>query len=62
MPDDLLRYGLIPEFVGRMPVVVSLAALSRDDLVKVLTEPKNAVVRQFAKFLSLDRVEPGLHR
>ncbi|HEV7199190.1 MAG TPA: ATP-dependent Clp protease ATP-binding subunit ClpX, partial [Candidatus Limnocylindria bacterium] len=54
MPDDLLRYGLIPEFVGRMPVVVSLAALSRDDLVKVLTEPKNAVVRQFAKFLSLD--------
>ncbi|HEV7199678.1 MAG TPA: ATP-dependent Clp protease ATP-binding subunit ClpX, partial [Candidatus Limnocylindria bacterium] len=50
-------YGLIPEFVGRMPVVVSLAALSRDDLVKVLTEPKNAVVRQFAKFLSLDRVE-----
>ena len=57
MPDDLLRYGLIPEFVGRMPVVVSLAALSRDDLVKVLTEPKNAVVRQFAKFLSLDRVE-----
>ncbi len=55
MPDDLLRYGLIPEFVGRMPVVVSLAALSRDDLVKVLTEPKNAVVRQFAKFLSLDR-------
>jgi ATP-dependent Clp protease ATP-binding subunit ClpX len=57
MPDDLLRYGLIPEFVGRMPVVVSLAALSRDDLVKVLTEPKNAVVRQFAKFLSLDKVE-----
>jgi len=57
MPDDLLRYGLIPEFVGRMPVVVSLAALSREDLVKVLTEPKNAVVRQFAKFLSLDRVE-----
>jgi ATP-dependent Clp protease ATP-binding subunit ClpX len=57
MPDDLLRYGLIPEFVGRMPVVVSLSALSREDLVKVLTEPKNAVVRQFAKFLSLDRVE-----
>jgi len=57
MPDDLLRYGLIPEFVGRMPVVVSLAALSREDLVKVLTQPKNAVVRQFAKFLSLDRVE-----
>ena len=57
MPEDLLKYGLIPEFVGRLPVVVSLSALSRDDLVKVLTEPKNAVVRQFEKFLSLDQVE-----
>ena len=57
MPEDLLKYGLIPEFVGRLPVVVSLAALSREDLVKVLTEPKNAVTRQFTKFLSLDKVE-----
>jgi ATP-dependent Clp protease ATP-binding subunit ClpX len=57
MPEDLLRYGLIPEFVGRLPVVVSLAALAREDLVKVLTEPKNAVTRQFTKFLSLDKVE-----
>ena len=57
MPEDLLRYGLIPEFVGRLPVVVSLAALAKDDLVRVLTEPKNAVTRQFAKFLSLDKVE-----
>ena len=57
MPEDLLKYGLIPEFVGRLPVVVSLAALTRDDLVRVLTEPKNAVTRQFAKFLSLDSVE-----
>jgi ATP-dependent Clp protease ATP-binding subunit ClpX len=57
MPEDLLRYGLIPEFVGRLPVVVSLAALVKDDLVKVLTEPKNAVTRQFTKFLSLDKVE-----
>jgi ATP-dependent Clp protease ATP-binding subunit ClpX len=57
MPEDLLKYGLIPEFVGRLPVVVGLAALARDDLVKVLTEPKNAVTRQFAKFLSLDKVE-----
>src|SRR5439155_23457388 len=52
-----LKYGLIPEFVGRLPVVVGLTALAKEDLVKVLTEPKNAVTRQFAKFLSLDRVE-----
>src|SRR5574338_237055 len=57
MPEDLLKYGLIPEFVGRLPVVVSLTALAMADLVKVLTEPKNAVTRQFAKFLSLDKVE-----
>ncbi|MBA2264589.1 MAG: ATP-dependent Clp protease ATP-binding subunit ClpX [Chloroflexi bacterium] len=57
MPEDLLKYGLIPEFVGRLPVVVSLAALGQEDLVKVLTEPKNAVTRQFVKFLSLDKVE-----
>ncbi|MGH2429872.1 MAG: ATP-dependent Clp protease ATP-binding subunit ClpX [Candidatus Limnocylindria bacterium] len=57
MPEDLLKYGLIPEFVGRLPVVVSLAALAQEDLVRVLTEPKNAVTRQFSKFLSLDRVE-----
>jgi ATP-dependent Clp protease ATP-binding subunit ClpX len=57
MPEDLLKYGLIPEFVGRLPVVVSLAALGQEDLVKVLTEPKNAVTRQFMKFLSLDKVE-----
>jgi ATP-dependent Clp protease ATP-binding subunit ClpX len=57
MPEDLLKYGLIPEFVGRLPVVVSLAALAESDLVRVLTEPKNAVTRQFSKFLSLDKVE-----
>ncbi len=57
MPEDLLKYGLIPEFVGRLPVVVSLAALSQEDLVRVLTEPRNAVTRQFSKFLSLDKVE-----
>jgi ATP-dependent Clp protease ATP-binding subunit ClpX len=57
MPEDLLKFGLIPEFVGRLPVVVSLSALTRDDLMRVLTEPKNAVTRQFEKFLSLDKVE-----
>jgi ATP-dependent Clp protease ATP-binding subunit ClpX len=57
MPEDLLKFGLIPEFVGRLPVIVTLAALTADDLVRVLTEPKNAVARQFQKFLSLDKVE-----
>jgi ATP-dependent Clp protease ATP-binding subunit ClpX len=57
MPEDLLKFGLIPEFVGRLPVEVSLSALTRDDLMRVLTEPKNAVTRQFQKFLQLDKVE-----
>ena len=57
MPEDLLKFGLIPEFVGRLPVIVCLSALTADDLVRVLTEPKNAVARQFQKFLSLDKVE-----
>ena len=57
MPEDLLKFGLIPEFVGRLPVIVSLAALTQDDLMRVLIEPKNAVTRQFQKFLQLDKVE-----
>ena len=57
MPEDLLKFGLIPEFVGRLPVIVTLSALTAEDLVRVLTEPKNAVTRQFEKFLSLDKVE-----
>jgi ATP-dependent Clp protease ATP-binding subunit ClpX len=57
MPEDLLKFGLIPEFIGRLPVIVTLSALSAEDLVRVLTEPKNAVTRQFEKFLSLDKVE-----
>src|ERR687896_157360 len=57
MPEDLLKFGLIPEFVGRLPVIVSLSALSGADLMRVLTEPKNAVTRQFQKFLQLDKVE-----
>ncbi|HEY7828455.1 MAG TPA: AAA family ATPase, partial [Candidatus Limnocylindrales bacterium] len=57
MPEDLLKFGLIPEFVGRLPVVVTLSALTADDLVRVLTEPKNAIARQFQRFLSLDKVE-----
>jgi ATP-dependent Clp protease ATP-binding subunit ClpX len=57
MPEDLLKFGLIPEFVGRLPVVVTLSALSAADLVRVLTEPKNAIARQFQRFLSLDKVD-----
>src|SRR5215213_4075965 len=57
MPEDLLKFGLIPEFVGRLPVIVSLSALTQEDLMRILVEPKNAVTRQFQKFLQLDKVE-----
>src|SRR6266581_3550187 len=57
MPDDLLKYGLIPEFVGRMPVIVPLQALDEADLLRILTEPKNAIVKQYQKFLAIDKVE-----
>ncbi len=55
--DDLLKYGLIPEFVGRLPVVVSIDPLGKDDLIRILTEPRNAITKQYSKFLSLDKVE-----
>ena len=55
--DDLLTYGLIPEFVGRLPMVVSLESLDADALVRILTEPKNALARQFQRFFGLDSVE-----
>jgi ATP-dependent Clp protease ATP-binding subunit ClpX len=55
--DDLLKYGLIPEFVGRLPVTVALDPLSRDELKRILVEPKNAVVKQYQKFFALDSVE-----
>ena len=55
--DDLQKYGLIPEFVGRLPVVVTLDPLDQDSLVRILTEPKNALVRQFEQFFAMDGVE-----
>jgi ATP-dependent Clp protease ATP-binding subunit ClpX len=55
--DDLLQYGLIPEFVGRLPMVVSLDALDAESLLRILTEPKNALARQFQRFFALDNVE-----
>jgi len=56
-PEDLLKFGLIPEFVGRLPVIVTLSQLDEDALIKILTEPKNALARQYAKLLSFDNVE-----
>jgi len=57
IPDDLLKYGLIPEFVGRLPVAVSLDSLDKQALIRILTEPKNAIIKQYQKLLQLDRVE-----
>jgi len=56
-PEDLIHYGLIPEFVGRLPVTVSLTQLSEDDLVRILTEPRNAMVRQYTKMLAMEGVK-----
>ncbi len=57
LPQDLLNYGLIPEFIGRLPVVVTLDALAQEDLVRILTEPRNALIKQYIKFFELDDVE-----
>src|SRR5690348_11158438 len=57
IPDDLLKFGLIPEFVGRLPVSVSLDNLDRPALMRILTEPKNAVIKQYQKLFHLDRAE-----
>jgi ATP-dependent Clp protease ATP-binding subunit ClpX len=57
MPEDLLKYGLIPEFIGRLPVIAVLDALDEETLCRILVEPKNALVRQYQKFFELDGVE-----
>jgi ATP-dependent Clp protease ATP-binding subunit ClpX len=56
-PEDLIKYGLIPELIGRMPVVASLAELSEEAMVQILTEPKNALVKQYAKLLAMEGAE-----
>ena len=56
-PEDLLRYGLIPELVGRLPVLGTLDSLSEDSLVQILTEPKNAIARQYQKFFDMEGVK-----
>ena len=54
LPEDLNKYGMIPEFVGRIPVVTALSELSEDDLVRILTEPKNALVKQYTKMFDFE--------
>ena len=56
-PEDLVKFGLIPEFTGRLPVITAMGELSEDDLVKVLTEPKNCLVKQYRKLLAMDNVD-----
>lgn len=56
-PEDLLKFGLIPEFIGRLPVIVALHPLNENALVRILTEPKNALVKQYQKLLAMDHVE-----
>jgi ATP-dependent Clp protease ATP-binding subunit ClpX len=57
LPEDLVDYGLIPEFIGRLPVISVIHQLSREDLIEILTEPKNALVKQFARFFQFDGIE-----
>jgi ATP-dependent Clp protease ATP-binding subunit ClpX len=57
MPEDLLKFGMIPEFIGRLPVITTVANLDREALIRILTEPKNALVRQYRRLFDLDSVE-----
>ena len=56
-PDDLIHFGMIPEFIGRLPIVVSLEELKRDDLKRIITEPKNAIIKQYTASLAMDEVK-----
>ena len=62
LPEDLLHFGLIPEFIGRLPVITSLRKLTEDELVRILTEPKNALVKQYSKQLALNSVKLRITR
>jgi len=57
LPEDLIKFGLIPEFIGRLPIVASVTSLDKDALVKILTEPRNALVKQYRKLFEMDGVE-----
>ena len=56
-PEDLLKFGLIPEFIGRLPVIVTLEELTEESLIRIMKEPKNALIRQYKKLFELDHVE-----
>ncbi|MEY3395643.1 MAG: ATP-dependent Clp protease ATP-binding subunit ClpX [Verrucomicrobiota bacterium] len=62
LPEDLLHFGLIPEFIGRLPVITALRKLTEEELIKILTEPKNALVKQYSKQLALNNVKLNIHR
>ncbi len=62
LPEDLLKFGLIPEFIGRLPVITSVSDLDRDALITILTEPRNALVKQYQKMFALDGVELDFER
>jgi ATP-dependent Clp protease ATP-binding subunit ClpX len=57
LPEDLLKFGLIPEFIGRLPVIATVDNLDKDALIAILTTPRNALVKQYAKLFELDNVE-----
>ena len=57
LPEDLLKFGLIPEFVGRLPIIVTLEALDENALVRVLTEPRNALIKQYQKLFAMDDID-----
>lgn len=57
MPQDLLKFGLIPEFVGRLPIITTLKELDKEALIRILTEPKNSLVKQYKKLLKYDNVD-----
>jgi len=57
MPEDLLKFGLIPEFIGRLPVITTVSNLDREALVRILTRPKNALVKQYQRMFEIDGVE-----
>ena len=57
LPQDLLKFGLIPEFVGRLPIIATLRELDRNALIDIMTKPKNALVKQYKKLLEIDGVE-----
>ena len=62
LPEDLVKFGMIPEFVGRLPVTVALDALTKDDMVRILVEPKNSIIKQYKKLFELDGVKLSFER